>query len=40
VPQVEGGLPGMGVTVQQMTRLRTMKNPLTASINMITQKIS
>src|SRR5258706_14867199 len=39
VPHVEGDVPGNGVIVQQVTRLRTKKNPLTARTNTITQKM-
>src|SRR5258708_4072700 len=39
VPHAEGGVPAIGVIVQQVTRLRTKKNPLIARTSMIAQKM-
>jgi hypothetical protein len=42
VPQSDGGLPGKGSVgkFQQVTRLRIKKNPPTAKINTIPQKMN
>ena len=39
VPHDEGGIPGRGVIVQQVTRLRTAMKPPTASASVTTQKM-
>jgi len=39
VPQLEGTIPGKGVILQQVTRLRTKKKPPTARISPTTMKI-